>query len=160
MSNVSGVLALMDGFMPGGLPVEFQVFTFLVVSVILLHAGIDALCTVSTLFHVQRLKFFTTLYPSIFIHSYVRDDPLIGRFVVYVACAMSLVRAMAVLRPFNAAVMLLVGIMYLLEALICLYEMDTGHSANSIVAKRAIISAIFMVVVTSTHAVFSFVFVY
>ena len=161
INNITdGVNVIMGELISSALPVEFQLFTCFVVIVIGLHACVDALCTISALFHAPRLRCFTTLYPSLFLHSYVRDDPLIGRLVVYAAAAMSLVRVMAVVTPFNVPVMLLVGVMYLLEALICLYEMDTAHSANAMVAGRAIVSALFMVLVTWTHALLSWVFVY
>ena len=119
-------------------PIEFRMFTVCIMAVLALHASIDALCTVSTIFNMPRLRYFMTLYPSMFLHSYVREDPLICRLVIYTAAAMSLVRCMAVLTPFNPPVMILVGIMYILESLICLYEMDTAHTANSVIAGRVI----------------------
>ena len=166
-------------------PIEFRMYTVCIMAVLALHASIDALCTVSTIFNMPRLRYFMTLYPSMFLHSYVREDPLICRLVIYTAAAMSLVRCMAVLTPFNPPVMILVGIMYILESLICLYEMDTAHTANSIIAGRVIhmfvyptaharqciltwlpallwhfrelatISALFMALVTFTHAALS-----
>ena len=151
---------LTDEIIPGsGQSTEFRVFTLSVVLVILAHAVVDALCTVSTLFHVERLKFFSTLYPSLFLHSYVRDDPLINRLVIYASTSMSLVRLMAVVTPFNAPIMTLVGIMYSLEGLICMYELDTAHTANATVATRAIMSATFMTVVCFAHALLSWAFV-
>jgi len=137
---------------------DFVAFTYALCTLLIAHATVDALCTIATLFPVQCMARLTTLYPSIFTHSYVREDPLIGRLLIYAVAAMSLVRVMAVVVPYNAPTMLLVAIMYCLETLICIYELDTGRTANADIATRGACSATFMALATATHASLSFVF--
>lgn len=138
--------------------INFLFFTYAVCTALAIHATVDAMCTIATLFHIQCMACLATLYPSIFIHSYVREDPLVSRLLIYTVAAMSLVRVMAVIVPYNAPTMMLVAVMYLLETLICIYELDTGKTANADISTRGAYSAIIMGLLTTVHATLSFVF--
>ena len=131
---------------------DFFTFTMFLCMFLALHASIDFLCTIGTLFHIQRLSCFTSLYPSMFIHSYVREDALVGRLLAYTVAAMSLVRVMAVIVPHNQPTMILVAVMYCLEALICMYELDTAKTAHESIASRGACSATVMACLAIAHA--------
>lgn len=137
---------------------DFLNFTYFLCAILAVHATVDALCTIATLFHIKCMSALCTLYPSIFIHSYVREDLLINRLLIYTVAAMSLVRVMAIIVPYNAPTMMLVAVMYLLETLICIYELDTGRTANADIATRAGCSAIFMALICAAHATISYIF--
>lgn len=128
-------------------------FTLIVIIILGMQAGGDALCTIATLFNVpQPIKSMSTLYADFFQHSYLREDPLVVRLLTYTIACVSIVRAMAVFNPFNTNLMFTVSILYLYETLICMYEMDTSKVANVRMATRVAKTSLFMCVITSIHA--------
>ena len=123
-----------------------------------IHAWIDAVCTVATLFPNLQWERAASVYSSLFLHNHVREDPLACRLLIYTVAAMGLVRVAAVVVPFNPVALFLASIMYLLEMLICLYEMDTAHTAHRVIASRGACSALFMAGAAAVQAVLSLVF--
>ena len=90
-------------------------FTITLSTLLGLHAWVDAVCTVATLFPNLQWERSAALYPTLFAHSYTREDPLACRLLTYVVACMGLVRLCAVIFAYDPVLLALVGIMYILE---------------------------------------------
>ena len=86
------------------------------------------------------------------------QDPLACWLLIYSVAAMGLTRVAAVADPTNPALLLLAAIMYVLETLICLYEMDTSRMANRVVASRGAASALGMAAAVAIQSALCFAF--
>ena len=136
---------------------DWFVCTVVLATLLGAHALIDAICTVATLFPNLRWSWFRSIYPSVFKHSHVRDDDLTCRLLIYAVAAMGVVRLAAAVMPFNPALMLLAAAMYVLEGLMCLYELDTACTANYAVGRTGALSALAMAVATGIYACVSYI---
>ena len=107
----------------------WQTLQWLLWLVMGMHALIDCLCTLCSLFPVRfPHPLFATLYASVFENVIHSENATLGRVMVYWASAMSLTRVLALC--FRIPEMFcLVALMYFLEGLVAEYE---GFSANTI----------------------------